>query len=309
MHRIDPGHFLGGEMKISAELARQGIDEKVASPLGMGTMDAANAVFEIANSNIVGAIKVVTVSKGYDPKDFSLLAFGGAGPLHATKLAEELKISQVIVPVSPGTFSALGLLCPDVKQDYVLTRIRELEKVDLAEIEQNYKNLEDQAVMELREQDVADDRIVLNRTMDLRYFGQGYEVNLTIPDKLEETFVEETRSKYNEKHHDIHGYSIPESPIEIVNLRLSAIGMMTIPTLEPEPEGGRDSTPARIASRSVFFDNRIRKTAVYDRKKLKAGNVIHGPAIIQEAGSNTAVFPDQTAAIDPFKNIIIKLSS
>ena len=136
-------------MKIHPELAKT-IRMRVAASLGMTTIDAAHAIFEIVNANIVNAIKLVTVARGYDPKDFSLLAFGGAGPLHATKLAEELKIPEVIIPYSPGTISAFGLLCADIKQDYVLTRIRALETTNLEEIEQCYRHLEKQAVRELK---------------------------------------------------------------------------------------------------------------------------------------------------------------
>lgn len=303
--------FLGGRMRLDRAAAEAAID-RLAAELGLSRLETAHGIFRIANANMLRAIRLVSVERGLDPRRFALLAFGGAGPVHAAALAAELDIPRVIVPRNPGNFSAFGLLVADLSRDAVRTQLTPLRPEALDGIRQVYVDLEAQ----LTEQFVADGfdpgQVVFRRSVDARYVGQAYEVNVTVPvGLLAPSDVGALEEAFHAAHAERYGHSAPGEPVELVNFRAIA----TVPTAKPAfPRLERtdsDGAAARIGERPAWFDGSGDPvlTPVLDRDQLDAGVVLTGPAIIEEPGATTVLLPGQRAEVDDLGNIVIAVGA
>ena len=230
--RLDPHRFLGGEIELDVQAARQAIKERCARRLQMDVVDVAHGIVEIANTAMAGALRRISVQRGYDPRDFTLLAFGGAGPLHVNRLADELAIPLALIPMGPGTFSAMGLLVTDLKHAYSATLIRRLDQLDSHETRATFDALQREGREVLERGNVSGEDMCFVRHFDMRYVGQSYELNVPL-DAIELNAAERARlaERFHTEHERAYGFKAPGEPIEVVCLRLSAIGNITKPRL------------------------------------------------------------------------------
>ncbi len=307
--RINPSFFLGGEMTLDADAARRAVAERVAAPLGLDPLAAASGIVEIANAHMIGAMRLVSVQRGYDPRDFVLVAFGGAGPLHANALARELGIPIVLVPPSPGIASAVGMLVTDIRHEFVATRRLRLDALAPVALDALFADFVAEGDARLTRDGVppADRRML--RSADLRYHGQSFELSVTVPPgPLSAAGIERLRGEFHRSHERAYGYAAPDDPVELVNVRLAAVGVTPKPRRAPLPDGGRSATAAVKGRRDVWFAeaNGFRPTVVLDRGKLLRSNVIEGPAIIEEHDATTLVHPGWTATVDEHANLVLR---
>jgi len=302
--RIRPEIFLEN-LKSALDETKQVIFKKIAKPLNMELMEAAEGILQVVNSNMIRAIRNVSVEKGYSPGDFVLIAYGGAGPLHAGKLAEELGIPKVVVPYSPGTFSALGLLLSDLKYDFVYSNLKSEDQINAEKLNGIYINLEKQGIKELqRERIFAKDRLLI-RTCDMRYFGQAFELNVPVPlGNLNEKDVGNIIKKFHETHRRRYGHTMKES-VEFVNYRVSAMSQLKGFNFKKGQKWETDISELESDTGKVIFDGKEHNVPILNRSRLKAGFSINGPAIIGEMGATTVIYLGQKANIDEFRNIII----
>src|SRR5262249_27069932 len=250
-----------------------------------------------------------SVQRGYDPRDFVLVAFGGAGPLHANALARELGIPTVLVPPSPGIASAVGMLVTDIRHEFVATRRLRLDSLTPAAPAPPFAEFAAEGDARLTRDGVppADRRMV--RSADLRYHGQSFELSVTVPSgPLSADDIERLRAEFHASHERAYGYAAPDDPVELVNVRLAALGVTPKPRRAPLSEGERSATPAVKGSLDVWFAEvgGFHETVVLDRAKLLRGNVIEGPAIIEEHDASTLVHPGWTATVDEHANLVLR---
>ena len=306
--RLNPSFFLGGEIELEVETARRAIQEKCADPLSLDLVEAAHGIVEIANAAMVNALRLVSVQRGYDPRDFVLTAFGGAGPVHANRLAAEIDVPTTIIPMSPGTTSAMGLLVTDLKHDYSTTLIQHVDQLDTAAVEETYQELEAQGGTSLEREEVRPEDISFLRQVDMRYVGQSYELTVPLPaEQLDASKVDRVLEQFHIEHDRAYGYSAPTEPVEFVNLRLTAIGKIAKPRLRELEGDNTDIAAAQKATRSVYFaesDGYV-ECPIYDRYLLGPGSILTGPAIVEETDSTTVIHPGYRAQVDRFGNLIL----
>jgi N-methylhydantoinase A len=295
--RLNPDYFLGGEIELDVESARRAIGERCAKPLGLGIVEAANGIVEIANAAMVNALHLISVQRGYDPRDFLLVGFGGAGPVHANALARDAEIPTVLIPPSPGIFSATGLLTTDLKRDAAQTVVQRLDSLDPAEAESVFAALEAAGAEEMRREGVAEDAIEFERRLDLRYVGQSYE--LTVP------AGGDLAQRFHAEHDRVYGFSAESEPIECVSLRLTTIGRIAKPPPRALARGGAPEAKAR---REVYFAEAggYVECPIYDRYALGAGAHLAGPAVVEEFDSTTVVHPGYGLLVDGHGNLLIE---
>ena len=305
--RLGATSLLGGTMTLDVDLARNVISERIASPLGLSVEEAAEGIVQVVNASMVKGIRVVSVSKGYDPREFCLVAFGGAGPLHASELADEMDIPTVLVPVAPGVTSALGLLMADLRHDFAQTVLKPGSELSPTEITSWYEQLETQAMEQMSREGVAPDDVSLVRAADARYVGQGYELEvLAASGKLGQRDVEEILERFHDAHVRNYGYASRDNAVEVVNLRVTALASMPRPDLAHDAkDAGGDLSLALIGQRNVYFRNELKPTCIYDRSGLRPGDVIEGPAIVEQLDSTTVVWEHQTATVDNYLNLLV----
>ncbi|KUO73043.1 MAG: hypothetical protein APF77_20435 [Clostridia bacterium BRH_c25] len=303
--RIRPEIFMEN-LESVMDFTKKAINEYIAEPLNIDVMEAAEGIIQVVNSNMIRAIKLVSVQRGYDPREFTLVAFGGAGGLHAGKLAEELEIPKVIVPYSPGTFCALGLVLSDIKHDYVHTKLLTMEQVNSDILNSMYNDLDRQGNEGLIKENVPEESRMLVRTCDMRYFGQAFEISVPVPfGSLTEESIEEMYEKYHQLHEQAYGHAMREDPLEFVNYRVSAIGSMNKPDLSENKAWKTESAAVAKHFGKVIFEGKEYVTPVYDRETLSMGEVIEGPAIVGEMGATVVIYPGHRAEIDALRNIIM----
>jgi len=308
--RLSPERFLGGEMRLNREAAEIALRERVAQPLGVGLERAASGMLEIATASMANAVRRVTLERGLDPRDFTLVAYGGGGPLHAAAVAKELSIGKVIIPHAPGHFSALGMLMADLRRDYVQTLFARLDDLKMDELEAQFKKLEAEGREALESSGIAPDRIVFERAADMRYVGQEHAVAVRmLANVADEKARREIKRLFDEAHELRYSHSAPEESADVVSLRVSAIGRLGKPQLPELPQGQlAPPSAAQRGTRSVIFAGHGSvKATVFDRTKLLQGNVIDGPAIIEEAASTTVVEPGDTLTVDAFGCLVMEL--
>lgn len=311
--RINPDNFIGGEMQLDPELAREAI-RTVADPLGMSPVDTALGIIKIADTNMTEAARMVSVQRGFDPREFILLAFGGAGPLHAAAIARELQIPQVMIPPHPGVASALGLLVGDIKHDFVRAYLTPTDKITIETIDNILKRFRKEGAALLQAEHVAPSDMEFIAQIDMRFQGQSHELTINMPnptDVDQERLILQLHSHFCEEHQRVHGFADRREPSELVNVRLTAIGKIRRPSLPTFSDSGPDSSAAITAQRDVCFPNETSplKCTIYNREVLSAGNHIQGPAIVEEYDSTTLIPPDFIAIVDPTGNMILSASN
>jgi N-methylhydantoinase A len=307
LHRIDPAHFLGGEMRLDEEAAYRAIKEKCADPLALDVVEVALGIVEIANTAMVNAVRRISVQRGYDPRDFVLVAFGGAGPLHANRLAVELEIPTVLVPMSPGTTSAMGLLVTDLKHDYSTTVIQRADRLDVEMVNRLYREMEVQGREALLTEGMGHASIGFERQVDMRYVGQSYELSIPLDgDEIEEA-LGRVLQRFHEEHERAYGFAAPGEPVEFVTLRLTAVGSIAKPKLRELAERSDNVTPRAV--RQVYFaeGGGFVDCPSYNRYRLAAGGLIEGPAIVEEMDSTTLIHPGFRAEVDRYGNLLIRI--
>ena len=303
--RLDQMSLLGGELSIDVAAAKQALEDKIATPLGLQPDAAAAGVLDIVNNAMAETLRTVSVERGHDPREFSLIAFGGAGPLHAASLAEELEIGEVVVPPIAGAFSALGLVGTDIKRDYARTYFKALGTVVPTEIESVYRELETTADAMLERCGIDEGNRVLERTADLRYLRQAYELNVmtgagvTTADTLESLAV-----NFHDKHESTYGHANRGEGVQVVTLRVTAIGKLS--TLELD-EQASDHETSEKTSRAVWFKNTgWVQCPIHERSRLQAGAVVDGPAIVDSHDSTIVLPPTWQLTRDSGGFIIMK---
>lgn len=307
--RLNPDYFLGGELKLYPEKAHQAVKEHVADITGLSVEEAARGIIRIVNANMVKGIASTSVEKGYDVREFALVAFGGAGPLHAAELAQELGTSEVIVPSLCGNLSALGLLVSDTQHDYVRTVAKKHQEVDADFLLSVFRPLEEEGVWQLRREKVKDENIVLQWSADLRYKGQSYEINT--PVQRHNGAIESLQvilDRFHALHQRFYSYCEPHETVELVNLRVRAIGRTAGVRLVPKARLAGSPSQAIKGRRPVYFEGLGRvEVPIYNRELLHIGQSFPGPCLVEERISTTVVTPNSFATVDGFGNLIISL--
>jgi N-methylhydantoinase A len=309
--RLNPEHLLGGEMPIFPELANEALQREVCLKTGLNLETTAIGIIKIVNSQMSKILRIVSIERGLDPRKFALVCFGGAGPMHACALAEELSMSRVIVPPHPGLFSAQGLLTPDIISEYAQSVMIRVDKRD-TKIENVFRSLESKAEKTLVSQGVKSDNIRFERLLDIRYFGQSYELIIPASWSSQGINLDKTVESFHKKHKAIYGYRSDGEPIEIVNARLKAIGRIKKKHLEKikQLDDMYPLAEAVVSSRNVFFEKSMQylPTTIYARDKLGSGNSFIGPAIIEQYDATTVVYPGWSGKVDSFGNLVLTLN-
>jgi N-methylhydantoinase A len=298
-----PSHLLGGEIALDVDRARRAIEERVAQPLGLRLEAAAQGILDIVNNTMVGALRLVSVERGYDPRDFVLVPFGGAGPLHGADLAALLAMRTIVVPRHPGVLSTFGLLGTEVRNDYARTTLQKPPDYDLGAVARVYAELEGQAQAWLAAEGVPPAARRTTRLADLRYRHQGFE--LTVPWPERDLAAAPLLARFHERHRQLYTYALAEAPVEIVTLRVAAAGRVRRFTLPPlDRRGTRRGPPAR---RRVYFAGAGWKACpCIDRDRLGVGDAVTGPAIVEQLDATTVVPPGQRATVDRAGNLVIR---
>jgi N-methylhydantoinase A len=304
--RLDPQYYLGGEMSLDVEAAKQAITEKIAQPLHLSLEEAAEGIIKVINASMVRGIRKVSVEKGYDTREFSMICFGGGGPLHSFELAEEMKIPTVVVPISPGVNSALGLLIADFRYDYSQTFLKKTQDIRLDSLNQGFKALEAKAIEQMLEEKIPrEDRVIL-RSIEMRYSGQGYELEVPAPNgTLTQRDLKRINGAFHQIHRQLYGYASPQEVTEFVYLRIAALGKIPKPRFKKEKEGDRKQGRALKGKRRVFVQGKFVSIPIYERSLLRPGDRIQGPAIIEQMDSTTFLSYRQRAQVDPYLNLIV----
>ena len=309
--RLGAERFLGGEMRLDAAAAERALREHVAEPLGIDVVRAADGILRIATTAMSYAVKAVSTERGLDAAAFALIAYGGAGPLHASAIAREIGMRRVIVPRAPGHFCAFGMLFADLRYDLVRTWFTRLADVSFDAIERVYAQLIDEGRKALAASGVEPGRIATARAADMRYVGQEHPVTVALPP---ETFRRRSRdalkARFDEEHLQRYGTCAPEEPAEIVSLRAAVTGAMKKPPLERIARGGRrPPLSARSGRRRAYFAEigKAVATTEYARDELRAGNLIEGPALVEEHASTTVLLPGDRLRVDEHGNLVIEV--
>lgn len=304
--RLNPNAFLGGERSLYPEKAEAAMQENVCKHLGITPIEAAIGVVNIADSNMAGGVKVISTQKGFDLREFSLISFGGAGSLHAANIANELNMKRVIVPPFPGNFSAIGAEMAEVRYDYVRTLVEPLDTMSFDHYNGKFDEMRQEAIPHLLKEGFDESHIMMTGTADMRYAGQAWELSVPVPISASgKVDFDQIIANFEALHKQTYGYIINDDKIVIVNLRLSATGI--IPKLEMVPQPLNPNEEGALKNiRKVFFDGEFMDTSIYDRDLLYPGSRIQGPAIIEEYASTVVVPPCDEAYVDEYLNIIIE---
>lgn len=305
--RINPHYVLGGRLKIDANLSREAVKKQIADPLGMGVEEAAQGIISVVNSNMVRAIRVITVEKGHNPADFTLVAYGGAGPLHAVYLAQEMGIRNVLIPPAPGALCALGLLTADIKKGYVKTALINFEDASPEIVEDYLSDLIKQGTQWLTSENVQEADRAFHNIAEMRYVGQNYELQIAIPNgPVTEATLQKVKNDFFKEHEANYGYYNPDAPIQFVNFRSEAIGRVKKPDLARLTDWMEDASDTLINTRMVYFpETGLVDCPVYDRAKFRRCDRIEGPCIIEQMDSTTVIPPETWFKVDEYGNLLV----
>lgn len=294
--------------EVDMENVKRAIQEKVGDAFGMNVEDAAMSILRVAEANMYNALKLISVRRGYDPRDFTMVAFGGGGPMHCACLAKELNIRKVVVPIAAPVFSAWGMLMTDVRHDYIQTNIRRMNEVKAEELNSMWESLVAQADEQFAREGIGKENVVYSFIADMRYMGQEHTVKVKVPPLpwTEET-KEEIINRFHDTHEHFYTFRLPDTPTEIVNLHLVAYGRLTKPELaEIAPHEGDVKEAVKEVRKVYFTDDGWMDTPIYDREALGSGVVLEGPVIVEEAAASTVVAKGQKLTVDTYGNLIIE---
>lgn len=300
-------NVLGGRMALDKAAAEKAIKTHVADPLGLGVVEAAAGILRIVNTNMAVDLRLAFQSRGEDPRKYMLAAFGGAGPLHSTMLARDMKIPKVIAPLYPGINSAMGLLQTSVRHVYLQSSVARLSEIDVGRMNELFDGLEARAAEDVREEGFTPDQVTIHRQVDMRYQHQGYQLPVDCPEgALTDADKPTLKSGFDEAHQRIYGASAPDEDAEVVTFRV--IAEIVVPRLElPKIETDGDASKAKISTRPLYDleTASFGDAAIYDRAKLTAGDRFDGPAVVQQFDSTTVVCAGMSCVVDPWGNLII----
>ena len=305
---LNPTALLGGRMPIDRDAAVRAVS-KLGNQLGMSALDAASGIVRVVTANMARAIRLISVQRGYDPREYCLVPFGGGGPVHAGRLARELGMGRILVPRNPGILCALGLLLTDLRHDFSRTRRTRLRLSEIDNVRAAMAELRADADEWFALENITEDRQKLVATADLRYAGQNYELNVPLPDIDDnDALLQALSANFEQAYEQYYDYIAPDDEIELVTVRLVAYGLVDKPEFFAAEDAGEDASLALIEQRDVYFpeDGAYKETPVYDRDALRAGNRIVGPAIVEQMDSTTLILPGQTAVTDPYGNLSIE---
>lgn len=309
--RLNPKYFLGGDIPLYPDRAENAIQENISENLDISIEEAAEGILRVVNANMVKGINIKSTQKGYDVREFSLIAFGGAGPLHAVDLAVEMEIPEVIVPPFCSTFSAFGLLVSDTRHDYVQTLSRDEKTPSPENLWRILHEMDNNALEQLNREGISKDAIQTEWFVDVRFVGQSYEIVTPVPKKsnYSKDDLEEIRKKFVELHQRTYTFGSLEEPTEFVNLRVVALGMSPEIKLPRDEKGEKDPKKAEKESRDVYFHGEgMVECPIYERDLMKPGNEVKGPCVIEERASSTIITPGSTAVIDEYRNIVVRIN-
>ncbi len=300
-----PPYLLGGSFKLDVEAARAAIRKHVAEPLGIGATQAARGILAIVDNNMVGAIRVVSVERGHDPRDFSLLPFGGAGPLHGGALARLLGVAKIIVPPGPGVLSALGLLVSNLKAEFTRTCLQKAGSFDCGAVAQVFAGLQAKARVWLDAEGVPDETRKVTWYASLRYQHQGFELNVPWASRdVTDASAAATVAAFHRLHERLYTFAQEDTPVEIVTLRVDAEGIFPSPSMHALPPA-REVEQARAGTQVVHLEKGPIEAGIYIRERLGSGACIEGPAILTQLDATTLLLPRQIGVVDRFGNLIV----
>ena len=302
---LNPDYFLGGEISLDKKKSQRVVEEKIASKLGIGVEEAASGICDVVNSNMARAMRIVSVERGQDPASLTMIAFGGAGPVHSTRLARQLKIRRIVVPLAAGVTSALGLLVADMRFDFVRTHTSKIEAVEKRLVSELYNDMKAEADDLLSE--VEYERRYV-RVVDMRYSGQAFELTVPFGEGFQEYDFEDLKESFLRLYQSRYGYA-PNDPIESVNWRLIALGVVPKVSLADEGDKARPNVQeARKGRRLAYFAEAggFVECDIYDRYRLSNGATFSGPAIVEERESTCVVLPEQRVKVDRHANLILE---
>ncbi|MCC7283769.1 MAG: hydantoinase/oxoprolinase family protein [Acetobacteraceae bacterium] len=308
LQTLNPTHLLGGRMAVRQDLAQQAIG-RLAETLGLGLMETAQGIISVVTANMARAIRVISVQRGHDPRDYTLVAFGGAGPLHAARLARELEIRRILVPRNPGILCAMGLLLTDLRADFSATRQVALDAAAAGVAQAVFAELAARAEHWFQEEHIPPERRSSARTVDMRYAGQNYELPVELPaGPVTAASLQALADGFAEAHRRQYGFADPEGPVQLVTFRLEATGRVAKANFSPQEDAGPDAADAVVGSREVWLPEAAGWVScpVYDREKLRAGNRITGPAIVEQMDATTLLLPGMAGRVEPYLNLILE---
>lgn len=301
--RLSPKNF---DYEVDMKKVRDAIQTKVSNHFNISAEEGALGIIRIANSNMLNALKLISIRKGYNPREFTLVAFGGGGSMHAAALAKELGVKKVVVPVASPVFSAWGMLMTDLRHDYIQTQIKRLSEVDVGALNQNWINLECKAYAQFEQEDVQKESVLFTRFLDMRYLGQEHTVKVPVPngDWKEET-IPEIIKRFHQLHEKNYSFKLENAQTEIVNMHLTAFGQVQKPSLEKKFITS-DLREALKEVRPVYFEGKgWVDTNIYDRDSIPTMQRMEGPAIVEEKASVTVIYDGQSLQVDEYGNLII----
>lgn len=303
--RIDPYGFLGGNMVLDKGAAIKAV-KKLADKLNLSIEEAAEGICNIADAKMADAIRQITVRKGIDPREFTMVAFGGAGPMHACLTAEELGILTILVPEMPGTFSAWGMHQSDIRQDAVRTFTSILDDMQIDGISEVYNQMIKEVSSILHQQNISKEQSEYRKTADLRYVGQEHTLNVAFnTNEIDANSLKQLRDGFDQLHYSIYGHNNPNDPVEIVNVRLTGLGKLKR-VLKEKAEILVSTEPMPYKINQTIFYGKKYESNIYDRRELLPGHKFMGPAIIEELTATTVVPPGYEVSVDGFNNLLIK---
>ena len=310
LQTLNPTHLLGGRMAVRQDLARAAI-ERLAGPLGLDVMATAQGIVSVVTANMARAIRVISVQRGYDPRDYTLVAFGGAGPLHAARLARELDIPRVLVPRNPGILCAMGLLLTDLRADFASTTLLTLGAGAVAPVEAAFGGLAARAGDWFAAEHIPPEARRTTRTVDMRYAGQNYELPIPMPDgAIGTATMDALAAAFDAAHRRMYGFAAEGETVQLVTMRVEAAGVVPKAAFQPRPVGPPDPADARIGVREVWLPEAggFVRCPVFDRDRLAPGHRLPGPAIVEQMDATTVIPPGMTATVEPYGNLILEAS-
>jgi N-methylhydantoinase A len=304
---LDVESFEGGELEVDFGAAQAAIEQHVAKPLNMDLVAAAKGIYDFVNANMAAALSVVSVQRGYDPREFVLIVAGGAGPIHAVPIARELEIPLILVPRESSVFCAAGMLISDLQHDYVRTHAHDIDQVDRKEVDRLYREMSEAANQTLVEEGISSDRVDIRFSADLHYIGQFHEVEVPVSAALSMSVkdLDAVVEAFHQRHDTLYGYAMRGTPVELINLRVTARGITEKPDLMHRAAAHEPLEKVLLKRRPVCFDGEFVDTPVYDGLRLHAGDRITGPAIIAQPTTTIVVPPDFELSCDDFDNYLI----
>ncbi|MGO0063545.1 hydantoinase/oxoprolinase family protein [Brevibacillus fluminis] len=304
--RLNAANFLGGEIKADIEAARQAV-KPIADAYGTSIEEAALGIVRKANANMVNALKLISIRRGHDPREYTMVAMGGGGPMHAMALARELQISRIIVPVASAVFSAWGMLLSDLRKDWLRTYNCRLGELSPDAWNAEWAQMKQEAHATFTEQGIADEQIALSLYVDMRYSGQEHTVKVSVPENADwDELLSQLRERFHLLHEQHYSYRLPDSEMEIVNLHMTGFGRLEKPQIA-EWTGGGTVEQAIVENRRVHLDEfGWQQIPVYQRDLLAAGERFAGPAIVEEPSSSSVIYPDQRCWVDRYGNLIVE---